>query len=92
MNDTRCRFWFLFNVTTPLSLSSKLNQRYTILFSHGNAVDIGQMSSFLTYFANEFQCNIFCYDYSGYGASTGTPSEANLYADADAALEFLRDK
>ncbi|ESN91989.1 hypothetical protein HELRODRAFT_90190 [Helobdella robusta] len=72
-----------------LSLIRKNSYKYTIMFSHGNAVDLGQMSSFLTYLANELKCNIFCYDYSGYGASSGRPSESNLYADAEAAFECL---
>jgi len=33
---------------------------------------------------------LFSYDYSGYGASTGKPSEKNLYADIDAAWHLLR--
>lgn len=68
------------------------HSKYTILFSHGNAVDLGQMSSFLTYFSNEFQMNICCYDYAGYGASSGTPSEANIYADADACFNTLVER
>ena len=39
---------------------------------------------------SRINCNIFSYDYSGYGASSGRPSEKNLYADIDAAWQFLR--
>jgi pimeloyl-ACP methyl ester carboxylesterase len=35
--------------------------------------------------------NVFAYDYSGYGESTGTPSEADTYADICAAYDFLVD-
>ncbi|KAJ8983872.1 hypothetical protein NQ317_000908 [Molorchus minor] len=42
--------------------------RFTILFSHGNAVDLGQMSSFYLGLGSRINCNIFSYDYSGYGA------------------------
>lgn len=35
---------------------------------------------------------VFSYDYSGYGMSTGKPSEKNLYADVDAAWVALRTK
>ena len=34
----------------------------------------------------------FSYDYSGYGASTGKPSEKNLYADIEAAWGALRSR
>lgn len=66
--------------------------RFTILFSHGNAVDLGQMSSFYWGLGNRINCNIFSYDYSGYGVSTGKPSEKNLYADIDAAWHALRTR
>ncbi|KAJ6639876.1 Alpha/beta hydrolase domain-containing protein 17C [Pseudolycoriella hygida] len=68
------------------------NARYTLLFSHGNAVDLGQMSSFYLGLGARINCNIFSYDYSGYGMSSGKPSEKNLYADIDAAWHALRNK
>merc|ERR1712113_433978 len=61
------------------------NARFTILHSHGNAVDLGQMSSFYLGLGSRINCNIFSYDYSGYGVSGGKPSEKNLYADIEAA-------
>lgn len=60
------------------------------MFSHGNAVDLGQMTSFFIGLGQRINCNIFSYDYSGYGMSTGKPSEKNLYADIDAAWHALR--
>ncbi|KAK7945760.1 hypothetical protein WMY93_001488 [Mugilogobius chulae] len=66
--------------------------RFTVLFSHGNAVDLGQMSSFYIGLGTRINCNIFSYDYSGYGVSTGKPSEKNLYADIDAAWNALRSR
>lgn len=66
--------------------------RYTILFSHGNAVDLGQMSSFYIGLSARLGCNIFSYDYSGYGASTGQATEKNIYADIEAAFKALRQR
>jgi pimeloyl-ACP methyl ester carboxylesterase len=63
--------------------------RFTIIFSHGNAVDLGQMSSFFVGLGSRIKCNILAYDYSGYGASTGKPSESNIYADTEAAWQSL---
>ncbi|XP_016536766.1 protein ABHD17A-like isoform X3 [Poecilia formosa] len=68
------------------------NARFTVLFSHGNAVDLGQMSSFYIGLGTRINCNIFSYDYSGYGVSTGKPSEKNLYSDIDAAWHALRSR
>lgn len=35
--------------------------------------------------------NLFGYDYSGYGQSTGKPSEQNTYADIEAAFKYLEE-
>lgn len=35
------------------------NPKYTVLFSHGNAVDLGQMSSFYVGLGGRIHCNIF---------------------------------
>ncbi|KHJ98170.1 hypothetical protein OESDEN_01844 [Oesophagostomum dentatum] len=41
------------------------NAYFTLLFSHGNAVDIGQMTSFYWGLGHRLGCNVFSYDYSG---------------------------
>lgn len=52
--------------------------RFTILFSHGNAEDLGDIEPTLSAFtAHGF--SVVAYDYSGYGASTGSPSEEAAY-------------
>ncbi|KAH9362932.1 hypothetical protein HPB48_014286 [Haemaphysalis longicornis] len=66
--------------------------RFTILFSHGNAVDMGLMCKHHLRLAARLNCNLFSYDYSGYGESTGRPSEKNLYADIEAAFQALRTR
>lgn len=68
------------------------NPKYTILFSHGNAVDLGQMSSFYYGLGMRLECNVFTYDYSGYGASESHPTEQNLYSDIEAAWNALRTR
>ncbi|CAH8563187.1 unnamed protein product [Schistosoma rodhaini] len=72
----------------PINSSSKL----TFLLSHGNAVDLGLMLHFMYELGSKLNVNIMCYDYSGYGASSGKPLEKNLYADAECALNVLRTK
>ena len=39
--------------------------------------------------AEELNCNMCAYDYSGYGLSTGSPRESNLYADIQAVWTCL---
>jgi fermentation-respiration switch protein FrsA (DUF1100 family) len=61
---------------------------YTILFSHGNAEDIGDDRALLERIrAAGFA--VLAYDYQGYGTSEGKPSERRAYDDEDAAYGFL---
>ena len=64
--------------------------RYTILYSHGNSEDLGDIFSLLKSI-RDLGFSVFAYDYRGYGTSSGTPSEKNAYRDADAAYAFLTD-
>ncbi len=61
---------------------------FTILFSHGNAEDVGTLLPLLTLFQQHGYA-IFAYDYEGYGTSTGMPSEKNTYQDITAAYNYL---
>jgi len=62
--------------------------RFTILYSHGNAADIGNLQHVLEEFHNHGFA-VFTYDYEGYGTSTGRPSEQKTYEDVDAAYRYL---
>ncbi|KAG0495093.1 hypothetical protein HPP92_006087 [Vanilla planifolia] len=91
----------------------------TLLYSHGNAADLGQMFSLFVELSARLRVNlmgiknssagqniletVLCgkvnaaltkkwYDYSGYGQSSGKPSEENTYADIDAVYECLKEK
>ncbi len=64
------------------------NAYFTILYSHGNAEDIGDMKLALEEM-REMGFAFFAYDYHGYGTSGGKPSEANVYRDVDAAYDYL---
>jgi hypothetical protein len=50
------------------------------------------MSSFYYTLGAKLECNVFTYDYSGYGASEGNPTEKNLYSDVQAAWNALRTR
>lgn len=64
------------------------NASYTILYSHGNAEDLGDVLPFLAELkATGFA--VFAYDYHGYGTSQGRASEQNAYRDIDAAYDYL---
>ncbi len=63
---------------------------FTILFSHGNAEDLGSSDEFLRELQNA-GFSVFSYDYRGYGTSDGTPSEANSYKDIEASYNYLTE-
>ncbi|RWR91106.1 protein ABHD17B isoform X1 [Cinnamomum micranthum f. kanehirae] len=66
--------------------------RFTLLYSHGNAADLGQMKELLSELRSHLRVNIMSYDYSGYGASSGKPSEANTYYDIEAVHNCLKQE
>ena len=62
--------------------------RYTILFSHGNAEDLGKVVPFMSQF-HLLGYSVLMYDYRGYGTSEGTPSERKVYQDIEAVYRWL---
>jgi hypothetical protein len=62
-----------------------------VLFCHGNG---GNVSHRLEVYAAllDTGVNVFGFDYRGYGASAGRPSEAGTYLDAQAACQWLRQR
>ena len=61
---------------------------YTILYTHGNAEDLGDIRPVLQKL-RDIGFSVFAYDYRGYGTSQGTPSERNAYRDIDTAYDYL---
>ena len=72
-----------------------INAKYTILHSHGNACDLGQISNFLHSLSNICNVNILSYDYYGYGLNQYgphkhiNPTEENTFDLIDMALYYL---
>uniref|UniRef100_A0ACD5Z5M0 Uncharacterized protein n=1 Tax=Avena sativa TaxID=4498 RepID=A0ACD5Z5M0_AVESA len=63
--------------------------KLTLLYSHGNAADLGQMYELFVELSAHLNVNLMGYDYSGYGQSSGKPSEQNTYADIEAVYRCL---
>lgn len=61
---------------------------YLILYSHGNAEDLGMVRDMLEAW-KEMGYSVFGYDYAGYGTSEGKPSEYTVYRDIDAAYAHI---
>lgn len=62
--------------------------KYTLIYNHGNAVDLSGLGSVKQRFYKHGY-SILMYDYSGYGLSQGKPSEQQLYNDAQAIYNYL---
>ena len=75
----------------PAFFIERPNAQVTILFSHGNAEDLGMIYDWFNDLARVLRVNIMAYDYTGYGKSNGAPCEENCYADIDAAYQYLLD-
>ena len=66
--------------------------RFHIVFSHGNATDVGANLTFVEDLARATQCSVLAYEYPGYSISTPAahkPSERRCYRAARAAMDFL---
>ncbi|KAL7547123.1 hypothetical protein ACHAWF_010441 [Thalassiosira exigua] len=63
----------------------------TILYSHANAEDLGNIYPWCKFLSKMLGVNIFAYDYTGYGLATdqGDPSEDYCFADISAAYSYL---
>lgn len=65
--------------------------RRALIFSHGNAVDLAQTIPFAAALGAALGVAVVAFDYSGYGASTGTPSAANAVRDLAAVCAWAVD-
>jgi fermentation-respiration switch protein FrsA (DUF1100 family) len=64
-----------------------------LLICHGNAGNLSEFDRPVHYAGlRELGLNLLAFDYRGYGESSGMPSEAGLYRDADAAYRYLREQ
>jgi fermentation-respiration switch protein FrsA (DUF1100 family) len=61
---------------------------FTVLFSHGNAEDVGYVAPLLEQIRSA-GFSVFAYDYQGYGTSEGKPTEVHTYDDEESAYNYL---
>jgi len=93
-------FWLKtsLNSKIPAFYIQQPQARYSIIYSHGNAEDLGSIYEYLLTLSKLLYVNILAYDYSGYGLGITDkenikncigPSEQNCYADIEAAYDHL---
>ncbi len=75
-------------------LPTKKKARNTLVYSHGNATDIGGMIDTMKFLRNSLNVNVLHYEYLGYGLNTyiGYPSEVGCYESIDATIQYLLDE
>ena len=82
----------------PAFYIQQSHARFTILYSHGNAEDLGMIYNYLSEISRLLYVNVLAYDYSGYGygarhvdniSNKVEASEENCYSDIEAAFEYL---
>jgi fermentation-respiration switch protein FrsA (DUF1100 family) len=76
---------------TPFSVRCEDKTEYpTLLFSHGNADDIGTCGAYCQWLADSLCCNVVVYDYVNYGVSDrGQTSEHNMIHGIEAVYGYL---
>jgi len=65
-------------------------ERVTVLFFHGNAGNLSGRWPWLRALSR-LPVDVFAIDYRGFGRSEGSPSEAGVYLDAEAAYRHLTE-
>ena len=66
-------------------------RKFTIIYSHGNAEDVGLSLPHLDHLSQCCDCNVLAYEYCGYSIAEGEPSEKNCYECIDAAYRYLAE-
>ena len=97
-NDAKTYHWE--DVTFQSSDGTKLNGWYHevaepqayLLYCHGNGENVSYLGEYLAGLSDRYQINIFAFDYRGYGRSEGSPHEAGILADGDAAQRWLAER
>lgn len=66
------------------------NSAFTLIYSHGNGEDLGDIRSRLERLRT-LGFAVFAYDYRGYGTSEGFPAERFAYQDINAAYQYVTE-
>ena len=72
-------------------IKKNLNKLKTLLIFHGNAGDLSNRIYKLNEL-NKLEINILLISWRGFSGNKGSPTEKNLYKDAEAAIKWLNKK
>ena len=74
----------------PVVAVTHKKPRLAILYSHGNAEDLGQVVHWCEALSIRFHASVFSYDYRGYGPSSSRATEANVFSDVQAVTQHVQ--
>jgi pimeloyl-ACP methyl ester carboxylesterase len=77
-----------FYVTALPDTDDPSREHPTVIYCHGNGQNINRYWGRVELLW-EAGCNVFIFDYEGYGKSEGSPSGPACYADGEAALNYV---
>ena len=86
-DGTRLHGWFV----PARGVADAKQARATIIHFHGNAQNLTAHWQAVKWLP-EHGYNVFLFDYRGYGQSAGEPSPEGLFADSNAALDYVRSR
>jgi len=66
--------------------------RYTLVYFHGNAEDLGTLAPHLRDLRDRLGVSVLGWDYRGYGLSGGRPGEPETLRDAHTVLKYVTDR
>ena len=64
------------------------DSKHTVLFNHGNYEDLGTLENFLADYSRK-GFSVVCWDYRGYGASNGKPTEVDVCKDVQTVFDYI---
>ena len=76
--------------TIPAFYITQRTATYVVIFSHGNAEDIGMIYDWLNHVSQRCNINILAYEYTGYYQRRNNISESSIYNDINAAYRYTR--
>ena len=86
-DGTRLHGWFI----PAQNAGGLIPARATIIHFHGNAQNLSAHKEAVQWLPAHGY-NVFLFDYRGYGLSEGRPNQAGLFADSNAALNYVRNR
>ena len=60
-----------------------------IVYSHGNAEDVSMTSPWAEHLSHQFDVDVMCYDYTGYGTNYNAASNESIYHNCTSVLAYI---